>query len=132
MKTDFKVGDEVYLFDQNRRVYTRADKGCKWSGSKVIFREHFVKYKIVGETSRSWLIGVEWRPDKYPKNRKNDNPKWWGGRFYTAEEVDEACWIEANRVVLADAVRFCDDIGKLKQVAALVEYKEQAELKKGD
>jgi len=131
METDFKVGDEVYLFDQNRRVYTRADKGCKWSGSKVIFREHFVKYKIVGETSRSWLIGVEWRPDKDPKNRKNDNPKWWGGRFYTAEEVDEACWLEANRQALGDAVKFCLDMAKLKGVAKLVGFTELPELKEG-
>jgi hypothetical protein len=127
MKTDFKVGDEVYLFSENARVYTKAAPGEKWTGSKIIFRGYFVKYKIVGETSRSWLIGCEWKPTKYPKNRKVENPHWWAGRFYTQEEVDEACWLETNRQALADTVKFCLDIAKLKEVAEIVGFEELPE-----
>jgi hypothetical protein len=47
----------VWVFDVNRRVYP--------------YRKHWVKHLIIGQTSRSWLIGPTWKPTKIPKRGAN-------------------------------------------------------------
>jgi len=48
---NLKVGDTVWVFDINRRVYDGNGLGAK-----IIYREHFRPVHIIGETSRSWIL----------------------------------------------------------------------------
>lgn len=115
-----KVGDIVYVFDQNRRRYTKPAPGRKFG--EIIYREHFDRMYIVGETSRSWLlshsadadISQNWMYQKFPK--KFDRFK----RFYTAAQVDDECWKKENRYRIADEVGKCDEIEKLREIAKLL------------
>ena len=48
-----KVGDKVWIFDTNRRVYPKVN-GRVTGGP--IYAEHFVQAEITGETSKSWIV----------------------------------------------------------------------------
>jgi hypothetical protein len=102
-----KVGDTLWLFDINRRVYPRDEKG-RATGSPI-WREHWVPHEITGETSRSWLIG--WR-GKVPKK---------GGRgiAFDAAEIDRNAWVIENRYRISESVRQCDDFDRLCAAARL-------------
>jgi hypothetical protein len=111
-----QIGDTVYLFDENRRVYARNGAGRSSGGP--IYREHFLPYLIVGEEKRSWILDKEGRvgggapwPGKTSKTK-----------VMTEEEVEAACWRNDHRMAVSDAVRRCEDTEVLKQVAALVGY----------
>lgn len=73
----------IWIFDLNRRVYGR-DK------SVPIWREHWSKRKVTGETSRSWIVDEGWGERKIAKNEKL---RGWGIAFSEAE-LDVLEWIE--------------------------------------
>jgi hypothetical protein len=76
----------VWVFDYNRRVYP-AKKLGEISGSPI-YREHWAKREIVGETSRSWLMSEGWRTVKIPK--RGANPC----RFlFSEKDVDDNVWV---------------------------------------
>lgn len=56
---EVKVGDPIFLFDQNRRIYPKDAKGKPVPHSSPIWREHWVPRVIVGETARTWLVGMK-------------------------------------------------------------------------
>lgn len=76
-----KIGDTVYKFDINYRVYDKPGMN-----GRVIYREHFRPRRIVGETKFSWLTD---RDEKIKK--KAPTPLERGG-FYSAEEVEDDVW----------------------------------------
>lgn len=108
-----KVGDEVFVFDHNRRVYAKRPSGE--FGGGPIYREHFVKKTIIGETSRSWLL-QHW-PKKIPKSTL--------AGVYTAEQVEDECWIDEHRCKIVRALERTRDAKILRQVAELIDYKVQ-------
>jgi hypothetical protein len=63
----------VWVFDENYRVYPKKEPGQPSGGP--IYREHWVKREITGETSRSWLISEGWRTVKFPK--RGASPRLW-------------------------------------------------------
>lgn len=78
-----KVGDHIYRFDINRRVYER--KPGKKYGGRIIYREHWQELSITGETSRSWLVqrfSGDRSPLKVPK--KGAHRGW----AFSKEEVE--------------------------------------------
>jgi hypothetical protein len=99
-----KVGDKVWLFSSNKRVYPKG-KGISCA---PIYSEHFYQDTIEGETSRSWVIGKH----KYPKN---------GGypRFYTDEQKQDAIWDNENRRKIIDKINNCPT-DMLKQIDTLL------------
>jgi hypothetical protein len=120
-----KVGDIVWVFNQNRRVY-RQENGRSVGG--LIFRDHFIPEKIVGETERSWLVGRPERPIKIPK--KGDAVRYSASTAYgrttvymTQEAVNAACFAHDHRWKIGKAVEACMDVAVLRQIAALVGYK---------
>lgn len=96
-----KVGDEVWMFDINRRVYEN-NKGSP------IFNGHFYKAQISGETARSFIVSRK----KYPKN----NLSW----MYTDEQKLDAIWADENRYKIREII--CNvDIETLKKIAAILD-----------
>jgi hypothetical protein len=102
-----KVGDRVFMFNPNRRIYAEGGKG------RPIYREHFYGVEITGETSRSWLVGPKWSPTKINKKTLEG--------IYTVEQVEEKCWIAENRSELSRRIHSCNDYRKLKQIAEILE-----------
>lgn len=99
---NLKVGDEVWLFDTNRRVY-RDNKSFT---SSPIYSEYFYKVKISGETKRSWII-----------NRDKYNKKTLDG-LYTEELKEEKIWMNDNMMKIKDRISSCtfDQLKKIKKV----------------
>lgn len=110
------IGMKVWRFDQNRRVYAKDGNG-RPVGGRPIWREHWRQLEIVGETSRSWLVGAAlWRADKVPK--KN----WPGEYAFSEEEIDRRGYVE-DRHRLVRRVQDCRDYDTLKKIeAALNEH----------
>lgn len=102
----FSVGDDVWTFSSNRRVYDK-DKG-----GGPIFAEHFIRARIVGETRLSWV--VQERDDKGRvfgspcKFRKDGKTPWeYGlhGVFYSDAEREEMIWMDENKYKTIEALR---------------------------
>ena len=86
-----KFGDKLFTFDVNRRVYSPG-KGFP----PPIYREHFRPVEVIGETSRSWVIGTHGR--EYFKTPKRDP---FSKNLYTADMVEDECWKkdEVHRII---------------------------------
>jgi hypothetical protein len=109
-----KIGDTVWVFDPNRRVYEPGSHG------PPIYREHFVAQKIIGETRISWLVGSEnadiSRNWTYTKYKKKDP---YG--IYTAEEVEAKIWLNDHGYETSQRVMRCKDVAALKAIVALLD-----------
>ena len=106
------VGKFIWLYDENHRVYAKGDSGRPMGAP--IYREHWVKTEITGETSRSWLVG-QWQKKKVPKK---------GGRgiAFTEQEVDDDVWVYDHRYKLSRLIGDCKDAGLLRAVAKVIGY----------
>lgn len=113
--TELKVGDKVWRFDQNRRVYD----GTGSFGGKVIYAEHFYQDVITGETSRSWIVGKY----GYRVNKKTLEG------IYTDEQKANDIWMHNNRYKIASIVDRCNDVEKMRQIAQIVGYVEVKQAK---
>jgi len=103
---------DCWIFDENRRKYKEDKNGRSLGGP--IWREHWVKVNIVGETSRSWITDYFGR--KVPKK---------GGRGYSFSEagIDRMAFVE-KRWAISEAVRSCTDYDKLRLIADTVGFTE--------
>jgi hypothetical protein len=103
----------VWVFDCNRRVYPVMAPG-EISGSPI-YREHWVKREITGETSRSWLIDPCERV-KVPK--RGADPR----RFlFSEKDVDDDVWANDHRYRIERLILTLSP-EKLRQVAELIGY----------
>jgi hypothetical protein len=96
---DLKVGDTIY----ERRPGKMARE---WMGM-------FVERTIIGETSRSWLVGPESHPAKAPK--KGPHP----GFAFSKQEAEDYCYGHASWMIAAEVQRL-NDPAILRQIAALI------------
>ena len=103
---------DCWIFDEYRRRYKVNEKGRLFG--PPIWREHWIKVNIVGETLRSWVTDYGL---KIPKK---------GGRGYafSEAEIDRMAFVE-QRWEIAESVRSCTDYEKLKLVADAVGFKEE-------
>lgn len=116
------IGQTVWWFDTNRRVYLRDENGCA-TGSPI-YREHWRQTKIVSETPRSWI--TEWN-HKIDKKTGQCRTVYGMVTFaYSLAEIDDKCWLHDHRYALSDHLRSCDDVALLRSIAAMVGYKEEA------
>lgn len=100
----------VWIFDINYRSYRRDKNGRAYGGP--IWRDHWRKHEIVGETKRSWI--TRWGK-KVPKSGGN-------GIAFSEEEIDREAYIQDNRHKIADRVMRLKDHDTLKRIAELVGY----------
>ena len=111
------IGDTVWVFDTNRRVYPKDDGG-------PIYREHFRPLKITGETRASWLLEEGLKIDKANGQLRKPSPSGWYGlsqRVYSASEVEDACFVEAHRYPLSRAVQRCEDAAALRTLHQILQ-----------
>lgn len=114
---DIKIGDSVWFFDVNRRVYKQDQNGCSVGGP--IWREHWRKELVIGETSRSWLVGHKYDLTKLPK--KGDWPRDW---VASEAEVNDREWVEHHRYRISRAIDSIRDASTLRKIAELIGYEE--------
>jgi hypothetical protein len=105
-----KVGDTIWIFDINRRVYARDADGRATGGP--IWREHWRPHVIVGETSRSWLT---YRGKKIAKSGTDPSLV-----LFSEAEIDRAVWVRDNVRRISTRVWACDDLEKLKAIEAIL------------
>ena len=96
----------VWIFNSNRRIYEKDGR----RSNSPIYSEHWEKFKVTGETSRSWLTDY-WH--KVPKQ---------GGLGYafSQEQVDDDVWAHDNRYRIVESVRSCKDVACLREVARIL------------
>ncbi len=56
MSAPLGIGSPIWFFDQNRRVYQKDERGHSFGAP--IWREHWGRLEIIGETPRSWCLGL--------------------------------------------------------------------------
>lgn len=118
MGEKMKIGDIVYIFDFNHRVYPKDNKNFCYG---PIYREHFVERQILGETSRSWLVGFRGGDVTSRCTGKYAKKDCMG--LYTLKQVQEACYKHENAYKIAKLVEKVD-YTTLKAIASIIGYKE--------
>lgn len=113
-----KVGDTLYRYDVNRRVYSKPSAGRAWG--EIIYAEHFQPLKIIGETSRSWLLEHDWKASKATLSSP-DARKFGGRGFFTAEQMADDIWIHEHRHKIRDMLDRASP-AQLRQIAEIVGY----------
>lgn len=100
--------DRLWIFDSNRRVYEKKDG---FSGSPI-WREHWREEKVIGETSRSWVVSFG---KKVPK-------KGGYGIAFSIDEINNQAYIKNNAYKIGENVSNIKDHELLKKIAGLVGY----------
>ena len=113
--SELKVGDTVWVFDPNFRVYRKDANGHSTSGP--IWRESWRPYLIESETSRRWVL--KYGRIKVPKKRAD-----FTNLAYSQSEIDELGWMHDRRAKIVRMVQQCSNTAVLRHIAALVGYKE--------
>lgn len=104
-----QIGDTVWFFDGNRRVYRDGSSG-------PVYREHWFPAKIVGETSRSWITD-NWNR-KIPKKGLPGH-----GVALTAEDVEKDVWMNTHAYRVYEQIQRCRDYDTIRKIADLIGYK---------
>lgn len=112
---EIKIGDALYRFDRNHRVYARDATGR--ANGAPIYAEHFERGEVIGETKLSWLCRIAHGERKVNKKTMLESvPGWSSHRWYTEAQKDDAIWIKENRHHLAERVARCNDAATLRGV----------------
>lgn len=106
-RADISVGAVVFVHDVNRRVYTGKNSGPNP-------RYHFRPERVVGETKRSWLVGVAFRPDKHPKASPSG--------LYGLDDVEDALWADSYAYHIGSRVGRLRDPEMLRAIAKLIGF----------
>lgn len=110
-----KVGDTVYSFDRNRRIYKTGE------GVAPDYRYYFRETVITGETPTQWLTLHGAKFNKRPRaGRIPDTFSSHHDRLYTGGDVDNAVYVTENRHRVAEAIREVDDAEVLRQIEVLL------------
>lgn len=117
-KSTFGIGSSVWHFDENNRFYEPDETGRM----RVNPRKQWVEQLVTGETSLSWIVGVQWRLSK--KQVREGTYNVWPQRIaLSPEEIDRSEWVREHRWRIAQAVDVQHDYETLRQVALTVGYK---------
>jgi len=81
-----EIGDKIWCFRSERRIYGPPDPKNGMSRGGPIYREHWVQIEITGETSRSWIT-------VYGKCPKAGGHGW----ALTQRDVDMDVWYHEHR-----------------------------------
>ena len=102
----------VWIFDNNRRIYPPAPKGRLWTSGGPIYREHWVRHEVTGETRMSYITKYG---GKVPKK---------GGHGFalTLVEVEDDVWRHDHRHRIAKLVGEIQDVELLRKVAEAAGY----------
>jgi hypothetical protein len=104
---EIKVGDYLWRFDMN--------------ASKV-GRGLYKKEKIIGETTRSWLVGGKFAPMRVSKKTFISKDPHYGDTqwFASEQEGKDREWVSANKYRISDKVKFVRDAKILKKIDEMI------------
>lgn len=108
-----RVGDILYNFDGNRRVYADGMRGGP------IYEKHFAQHIIVGETKVSWLVG----PSFIKVNKKNltSSCQFADRGYFTKSGMDADIWFNEHRYKIVRGVERAG-LEQLKEIARIIGY----------
>ena len=115
-----KVGDVVWFFDQNRRVYVNHG----FSSGAPIWREHWVKMVVCAENKRSIFVG-----ESMGRSKRTDKAQWSNGETpagYARDEQEIAAlrWAKDNVFPIVRRVQNDATPAQLAAIADLLGYQE--------
>jgi len=121
------IGQKLWKYDCNRRHYKRDD-GTTSTGP--IYIKSFEELEVIGETSRSWLVGhnrdrkegppAEWeleRATKIPKKESFESH----GYFTSWKAVEDSAWVHDNDHIIATKVGRLSSRDKLERILKIIE-----------
>jgi hypothetical protein len=131
---ELRIGSRIWIYNSNLRVYHKGD-GMGARGT--IYREHFERYVIVGESRVSWFAmskrtvekhkpkewpdlckRIPWMIDKLPK--RNIPP--YRRVCLTDRELDLACWLDEHRYKIISSLERAADPELILKIAEIIEY----------
>jgi hypothetical protein len=111
-----KIGDVLYNFDSNRRVY--RDRSFSGGGGPI-YAEHFTPVEIVGETKNSWVL-ARYAAKVNKKTLESARAHAERG-YFTKSAMADDIWLNERRHKIAEAVRYCDNVNILKTIDRMLE-----------
>lgn len=111
-----KIGDTLYHFDGNRRVYQPDRRG------PPIYEEHFRPVTIIGETKLSWVVNHY--NQKVNKKTLESKPSYADRGYFTKAGMDADIWNHSHRHKIVSKVRDDASIEHLKEIARIIGYHE--------
>lgn len=118
-----KVGDHLWHFDRDRRIYRRDENNRPFGGP--IYREHFVQYTITGETKLSWLVEATHRV-LFKINKKTllaSNGAYTAHSFFTDKGMEDNIWVGDNRYKISRLIERAS-ADQLMECAKILGFKE--------
>lgn len=115
-----KVGDTVWLFDGNRRVYAEGNR------NGAIYAEHWYADEIVDQTRTSWCLKGGHKVDKTTGELRIKDA--FGRRRtveFSREAVDLDIWVHRNRYRIVEDAKAAD-AETLKAIDALLTARAKA------
>lgn len=110
------IGETVYLYNDNRRVY-EDDEGNSTRYANPRFK--WEAYEVVGMTRNSWIIILPGSRE-VKINKKTFEVGYispgYKNRAYTEEMKQAALWLEQNHDTIMRAVQNCSDVTKLMAI----------------
>lgn len=111
------IGETLYTFDRNRRVYITNGEGQRVIDTDKMWRAH----TVTGETRDSWILG---EPEGYKVNKKTMELRlreFYGmdRRAYTAAEKEDKVWRDKHARQIIHLVERAD-ITTLRKIAGLL------------
>lgn len=113
------VGDTVWIFLMDRRVYPKAEPGRLSSGGPI-YREHFVERTIASDTGRSWVLSDRLKINKRTLLSPKDHRGYAVPMFTSPQQVEDLCYVHDERARLASQVQQCSDAATLRAIDALL------------
>ena len=108
-----RIGDTLYHFDVNRRVYSKPPAGSDRIWGDIIYAEHFKALKIVGETRVSWLLEHNYKVKKDAI----------GTLFLTQEQMSDNIWSHHHRHKIRDLLDQAN-AAELRTIGGILGYQE--------
>ena len=119
MSDALKVGDTIYRFDHNRRVYDKPGMS-----GHLVYAGHFVPEVISSETKQSWLIHrggkIEWKVNKKTMRSAQTNRQF-GQQFHSAEGMQDDIWRNDHRHKI-ERLMPSATAAQLRQIADILGY----------
>ncbi|MBD3844234.1 hypothetical protein IED13_00890 [Bosea sp. SSUT16] len=106
-RSDIYVGCVVFIHDVNNRVYLRQHSGPDP-------RHFFVPREVIGETSRSWIVGWSGRGEKHPKGAPV--------HLFGLDDVEDALWVSEHSYRLSQHISRIRDADLLRAIAKLAGF----------
>jgi hypothetical protein len=126
------IGTPVWKFEENRRFYhPRGTEEAKMSCGSI-YHEHFVRYEVIDETTKSWIVGTidtrivnnieqttKREVGKLAKNGKLTKHRV-RPTFYTRQQMEDEIYVHENRQKIVQLVQQIQDANMLRSIVALI------------